>query len=215
MDAQTAARRRHWLLWVPGLALFLFGTLLVVQGARVDTPTVALVIVAAVLAFAIRTMYRMAVSLARPAAAIALDHEGGATAMQHRELREERRRLLRAINELKFDYDMGKLSSDDYEAVRKGFELRAVDVMRALEAEPTMAPGLAKALEERGLGPDGVRVAVEEAEDEDEEDVEQVVDEGEEVAEDEQVVDEATCPSCNRENDADAKFCKHCGKAIS
>ena len=57
-----------------------------------------------------------------------------------------RRRLLRAINELKFDHEMGKLSSADYDQVRKGFELRAIEVMRQLDAGQRLHPELEKRL---------------------------------------------------------------------
>ena len=54
--------------------------------------------------------------------------------------------VLRAINELQFDHEMGKLSAEDYKAVRDLYELRAIEVMRALDADPDLHPKVAEDL---------------------------------------------------------------------
>ena len=131
-----------------------FGGFLAVVGARAEPPTIAMIITAAALALLLSSLYRMVVALTRPATEVALEQEAVLDSVAVRELREEKRRVLRAINELQFDHDMGKLSDEDYRKVRELYELRAIEVMRALEAEPGLHPrvqeDLARLREARG-----------------------------------------------------------------
>jgi predicted transcriptional regulator len=149
----TVDARRELAMWLVGAVLaaaILVGTV-VALGGRVDAATWGLVVAAAAMVFALRSLYRMATALARPPVEAVLDELDVAAYAGRRELREERRRLLRAINELQFDYEMGKLSSEDYRKVRQGYELQAVEVIRALDAESELHPRLAEELRRRGL----------------------------------------------------------------
>jgi len=49
------------------------------------------------------------------------------------DLREEKASLLLALRELDFDYEMEKLSSADYKALRTKYEGKAVSVLKELE----------------------------------------------------------------------------------
>jgi hypothetical protein len=71
---------------------------------------------------------------------------------KQRELRDEKRRLLRAIKELDFDHGIGKLSDQDHAAVLAAYKLRAIEVMRALDAEAEIHPELAAVLRRRHGG---------------------------------------------------------------
>jgi hypothetical protein len=149
----TASRRRELALWLGGAvaaAVMLVGTVLAL-GGRLEAATWGLVVAAGAMVFALRSLYRMATALARPPVEAVLDELDVAAYAGRRALREERRRLLRAINELQFDYEMGKLSEDDYRTVRQGYELQAVEVIRALDAEAALHPALAEELQRRGL----------------------------------------------------------------
>ena len=149
----TADARRELAMWLGGAVLaaaILVGTV-VALGGRVEAATWGLVVAAAAMVFALRSLYRMATALARPPVEAVLDELDVAAYAGRRELREERRRLLRAINELQFDYEMGKLSDEDYRKVRQGYELQAVEVIRALDAESELHPALAEELRRRGL----------------------------------------------------------------
>lgn len=145
--------RRELALWLGGAvvaAFVLVGTVLAL-GGRLESATWGLVVAAGAMVFALRSLYRMATALARPPVEAVLDELDVAAYAGRRELREERRRLLRAINELQFDYEMGKLSEEDYRKVRQGYELQAVEVIRALDAEAALHPALAEELRRRGL----------------------------------------------------------------
>jgi len=139
-----------WLVGFAVLAAVLLGTV-VAMGGRIESATWGLVVAAGALVFALHSLYRMATVLSRPAVEVVLEQDDVASLAGVRELREERRRVLRAINELQFDYEMGKLSDEDYEAVRQGYQLRAVEVMRALDVQPTLHPALENVLRKRGM----------------------------------------------------------------
>lgn len=119
-------------------------------GARLDAATVGLVVAASMLVFSLATLFRMVQALARPGRTLAPKARelAGADLAQ---LREEKRRLLRAINELKFDFEMGKLSETDFAEVKQTYELRAVEVMRQLDGTKRVHPEVFALLEDRGL----------------------------------------------------------------
>ncbi|MCA9706014.1 MAG: hypothetical protein KDK70_09225 [Myxococcales bacterium] len=144
--------RALWLLGLLVLTLALVGTV-VMMGGRVEAATWGLVVAAAALVFTLHALYRMATVLSRPAVEVVIDQDDLGALAGVRELREERRRVLRAINELQFDYEMGKLSQEDYEKVRQGYQLRAVEVMRALDDRPALHPALEAELQRRGVRP--------------------------------------------------------------
>jgi hypothetical protein len=148
-----SSHRRELTLWLGGAVLavaVLVGTVLAL-GGRVEAATWGLVIAAGAMVFALRSLYTMAMALSRPPVEVVLEQADVAAYAGQRELREERRRLLRAINELQFDYEMGKLSDEDYRKVRQGYELQAVEVIRALDAEAALHPELEAELRRRGL----------------------------------------------------------------
>lgn len=124
----------------------LVGFLVLVAGARLDSATTGLVLVALALLACLRALHQMVGALGRDDVQVVVEGEGEFGGSSRREFREERRRLLRAINELRFDHEMGKLSAADYETVREGYELRLVEVMRALDAGASLHPELAKRL---------------------------------------------------------------------
>ena len=150
---QAPPRRRELAWWLVGL-LALTGVLVgtvVGMGGRIEAATWGLVVAAAAMVFALHSLYRMATVLSRPGVEVVLEQDDVAALAGVRELREERRRILRAINELQFDYEMGKLSDEDYQAVRQGYQLRAVEVMRALDQRPKLHPELEAELRQRGV----------------------------------------------------------------
>ena len=115
--------------WAGGLAaggvvMFLF--LRVAANARLDGATTSLVLTAFALVLCLYSLYRLVQALAKPSLELAVEVEGELGLASDRALREEKRRLLRAINELRFDHEMGKLSQADYERVRDTYTLQDV-----------------------------------------------------------------------------------------
>lgn len=194
---------------IGGLALL--GYLVVVGEAHLDASTVALVCVGGALLVCLRSMFRIVQALGRADVHTVVEQAGDIGIGTDRELREEKRRLLRAINELRFDHEMGKLSKEDYDVVRQGFELRAIEVMRALDAGAGLHPELEAAL---------ARVSAGKAASEGKTDAEGKAASEAEVASDDKIVNTTeiatrVCAACDGVNDADARFCKHCGKELA
>lgn len=136
-----------------GIGAAAFAVFLGALGARLEPPTIAMVIAGGALAMLLHTLYRMVSALARPATDVVIEQGAVLGGVAARELREEKRRVLRAINELQFDYDMGKLSDEDYRSVRELYEMRAIEVMRALDAEPELHPRLVEDLAKADKNP--------------------------------------------------------------
>ena len=130
-----------------GAALVVLALLVTVFGARLDAPTVALAAAAAALVYALGQLYAMVWALSRPDQVAQVGQAAGS--FTQAELRDEKRRLLRAIKELEFDFGMGKLSRIDHDAVIATYRLRAIEVMRALEGGSSLHPELARVLAER------------------------------------------------------------------
>ena len=176
------------------LGLLVFGF-----GARLDAPTIALAAAAATRVYALGQLYAMVWALSRPERIAQVGQAAGS--FTQGELRDEKRRLLRAIKELEFDHGMGKLSTGDFETVIATYRLRAIEVMRALEGGASLHPELARLLAERERPAPAVDVAALSA-----------VPSPVLLA----PLDETTklCNGCGRSNDPDARFCKHCGVAL-
>ncbi|MBL9102863.1 MAG: zinc ribbon domain-containing protein [Myxococcales bacterium] len=196
----AASSGRRWLALLAGTlggAAMVLLLLVTVYGARLDAATVALAAAAAALIHALGRLYAVARALAAPDRMAAVGR--GAGSFTQAELRDEKRRLLRAIKELEFDRGMDKLSQQDFDAVISTYRLRAIEVMRALEGGTEVHPELARLLKEREGGAASAEVRVEVK-----------------VKEVEPVlgpldVTTRICVQCSGGNDTDAKFCKHCG----
>lgn len=202
-EPARAGQRTAIAVAIGSVALALF--IILVLRARFDVATFALVLVGLALALCLRSLHRMVGVLARDTLDTVIETEGEFGGASTRELREERRRLLRAINELRFDHEMGKLSQADYDAVREGYELRAVEVMRALDAGESLHPELAARLAKVDETPVPTPV------------VSELAAEAEPVESPAAAPTATTraCASCDGANDPDARFCKHCGKELA
>ncbi len=181
------------------LGLLVFGF-----GARLDAPTIALAAAAATLVYALGQLYAMVWALSRPERIAQVGQAAGS--FTQGELRDEKRRLLRAIKELEFDHGMGKLSTGDFETVIATYRLRAIEVMRALEGGASLHPELARLLAEREQPTPATTPVVDVA-------ALMPVSSSAPLG----PLDETTklCNTCGRSNDSDARFCKHCGAVIS
>ncbi len=210
---------------VAALGLFL----VVVAGARPEVPTLGLLLVGLALVGCLRALHRIVGALVRDDLAVVVDTASEYGGASQRELREERRRLLRAINELRFDHEMGKLSQVDYDAVRQGYELRAIEVMRQLEGGESLHPELAARL---GLATPAAAdpktdpadstaeaaadpIAVTKADPDDGVNASDAGAPSDPPSIPEDDVTSRACAACDGINDADARFCKHCGKELA
>lgn len=158
-EAKDAAPQRSFWLFV-GLSfvvatVVLLGLRLAV-GVELDGPTLALAAACVVMIWALRAMWGIVVALSRPTVeTMIVEAELGADMSTQAELRDEKRRVLRAIKELEFDHAMGKLSDEDFKAVGDRYRLRAIEVMRALDDQDDLHPQLLEHLEAIGLDAQG------------------------------------------------------------
>ncbi len=190
-----------------GAAVVVLLLLVAVFGARVDAPTLALAAAGAALVYALGQLYAMVWALSRADRVAQVGQ--GAGSFTQAELRDEKRRLLRAIKELEFDFGMGKLSKSDYDAVIATYRLRAIEVMRALEGGVALHPELTRLLAEREAARAPAAAPSTAAPDE----AQAPAVAGEAVR---GPFDETTriCGACGATNDADARFCKLCGASM-
>ncbi|MCA9660617.1 MAG: zinc ribbon domain-containing protein [Myxococcales bacterium] len=191
------AALRAGLMILGGAALFV--VLVVLGGANVEPPTVGLALAGVMLLYALRRLYVVAATLGRPEGSIEVGIGGASKA----ELRDEKRRLLRALKELEFDYGMGKLSKGDYESVSATYKMRAIEVMRALDGNADLHPEVVALL---GGAPAEAATASDGKDDGEAE----VAGESAEAA----AAGGVACPKCQTHNDDDARFCKQCGTAL-
>jgi hypothetical protein len=154
---------------------------------------------------------------------------------------EQKRALLRALNDLKYERSVGKISEEDYTELSHRYREQAKQLMQRLEGEHEPARKRAEQLLQRrlvkaGLLPDPrkrkkVKPAAVETPPEPAPAAELETDEADEAAasEDDESPNEGAeangksselvaqnrrCPGCDQKNDLDARFCKHCGASM-
>ncbi len=142
------------------------------------------------------------------------------TGRRRKELEREKHLVLRAIKELEFDRDMGKVGAADFDEISSRFRARARRLLRELDDEPDDLRGIIEKelrarLRIKGIGPDEAgssppAPALTEAPAQ----VEQgALAPRAELAQAAPAPGE--CPACRGANDVDARFCKHCGAKIA
>jgi hypothetical protein len=120
------------------------------------------------------------------------------TGARRKELEREKQALLKALKELDFDHEMGKVSKKDFEEISQQYRARAIRVMRQLDDaagdyEKMIARDLAARLgKPTGTG-DTVMASAAAA----------IV-----------AAPLGACAKCNTRNDDDAEFCKKCGAKL-
>lgn len=134
-------------------------------------------------------LFRAAHALVKDAPVV----EAGAvvTGKRRKELEREKQALLKALKELDFDHQMGKVSDKDFADISATYRGRAIRVMRQLDDagrdyESMIAADLAKKVAAGGAQP----------------------------AAPEKAPEQDKCAKCGTRNDNDAEFCKKCGNKL-
>jgi len=112
-------------------------------------------------------------------------------------LEREKNLVLRSIKELEFDFAMGKVAKADFEEMSARLRGRALGLMQQLDAGGGYRDQIQKEVHERL----SARMTVRQKPGAAEPDATDVPAAG-------------LCPSCQTQNDEDAKFCKHCGARL-
>lgn len=171
-----------------GVAIGLYGLLT----SHAGPSSVFLGISAFALVLVIGLLARAARSLVEEGA----DDVVQATGRRKKELEREKQSLLKALKELEFDHEMGKVSDADFREIGGGYRARAMRVLRQLDeqgadykalVEKELKARLGAPREEKPEEPEKPAVAAK----------------------------PARCASCGTTNDGDAVFCKKCGKTVA
>jgi hypothetical protein len=161
--SREADSRRATLLFTAASLLLALAVLLGLRlgvGVEIDAPTLALAAACVVMVWALRALWGIVVALSQPAVETILSEAdvlgpvGASVRADFGELREEKRRVLRAIKELEFDHAMGKLSAEDFKQIGDRYRLRAIEVIRELEpldGDAELHPLLAEHLSAVGI----------------------------------------------------------------
>lgn len=137
-------------------------------------------------------VHRSLVPLARPEGASAPQLLGGRTRAA---LEREKTLVLRAIKDLEFDFAMKKISQADFDELAVRLRARAMGLMQQLDAGSGYRRTIEQELEQRlGHAPATAGAA--------------------DVTAEASEPDTTACASCGQDNDADARFCKHCGTRL-
>jgi hypothetical protein len=123
-------------------------------------------------------------------------------------LEREKMLALRSIKELEFDRAMGKLSDADWKEMSGRLRARVGRLMRQLDAGAGYRDRIERELEKR-LAKDGT-APLKPSRATDGQEPADTTDGRSATASAERV-----CVSCGTQNDADARFCKSCGRALS
>ena len=102
-------------------------------------------------------------------------------------LEREKALVLRSIKELEFDRAMGKVSEQDFAEMSARLRVRAAGLIRQLDAGTLYREQIEKEVTHRV---------------------------GTRSRDDKARQTSRACPACATTNDADARFCKHCGAAL-
>lgn len=157
------------------------------SGGRQSVPFLVLATLA--LGWVVWLAFRAAQSLTKDAPVV--DAGEVVTGKRRKELEREKQALLKALKELDFDHQMGKVSDKDFADIGSTYRARAIRVMRQLDdAGRDYEAMIEKEVAERAKKP---------------------------LAADRSpaaVADPAKCAKCATKNDADAEFCKKCGNKL-
>jgi len=138
---------------------------------------------------------------------------------------ERKRSILRALKDLEFERSVGKISEADFAELSQRYRAEAKTLLQSLEAEldeqrKGALAKLEKRLRKESLDP----LPKNEKKDARSETPTEPAPASEPHAEKTESVKEAdpdapptprSCPSCSAKNDADARFCKHCGATLT
>ncbi len=156
MTSELGSAHREWDAWLRaivaalGISGLLLAAILLTTTATLGPASIALATALGVLLVALRSLFGVVQVLAVPDAKI-IAVDGEPLGLASSALRDEHRRVLRAINDLAFEHSMGKIGEADHRELSTAYRLRAIELMRALDRDRQISPGLVRQLQERGI----------------------------------------------------------------
>ena len=202
----AAVISRHALAFAVAASLVACALFLTISGARLGASSVALLVASASLATVAWSLARAGQALlAEPAA----EEVELATGRRRKELEREKQGLLKALKELEFDHEMGKISDLDFRDIAASYRARAMRVMRRLD---DVAGDYRRMIELDIAAKRGGRPASEVSANEP---APAPVAEASAIANETPSALRVRCASCGADNEADARFCKRCGGLVA
>jgi hypothetical protein len=186
-SARFAQRKRFLYPAAVVVAAALVGSVAAAMGASVSA--VFLALATGMLGWAVWLVAKTARALTDEAPAYEAEAVSGG---RRKELTREKQALLKALKELEFDHEMGKVSDKDYNDISTQYRARAVGVMRRLDEA---AQDYAKLLEKDLAARRGQATK--------------------DTGQANPTAAPDVCATCHTKNDADAEFCKKCGAKIA
>ncbi|MEB2313951.1 MAG: zinc ribbon domain-containing protein [Sorangiineae bacterium] len=178
------------------------GIAIIVAGASSGLATALLVAAGGTLLAAITLSWGSLQDLSGDAE-LSLDEALGMAAPSAEE--EQKRAVLRALKDLEYERAVGKISEEDYAEFTARYRQEARALLQSLDAsEAELRARAQKALEAR----------LSRASEDESADHAAKSSAGERAARKSSAAP-PRCPACERPNDADARFCKHCGASLS
>lgn len=130
---------------------------------------------------------------------------GGAVDHERAALLEEKKTLLRAIKDIQFEREVGKISEEDFARLDKAYRRRAKEVLRQLDQDLGEFLTKAERLVADAMGDDRGRRRKKRKKRK----------RGKGRREKRREPLGLTCPSCGADNDLDAIFCKECAARVA
>ena len=183
--------------WAIPLGIVADLALVVTVGRMFGVGPAILVLAATALLVVVGFLFRAVQSAAEPS------DEDEAIALPPTLAEEQKRAALRALKELEFEKSVGNISAEDYEVIVGRYRAEAKRAMRAVDEERKGMRERAEKLAKKALDAEVGDVA---PANDDETALTTEKQEPEAIAN--------QCPQCGIANDADARFCKSCGRVI-
>lgn len=195
MSGRTQRARIPSVVWIGAGAGGLGALAIIASGGGPSIPAVFMALALGMLLLALAALFQSLRAMFGDAAVTSSGLR--ATLPERAALLEEKNALLRAIKDITFEHEVGKLSDEDFERLDRGYRTRAKEVLRKLDeglapfleraerlledamARPAEEPRRAKKLKEKDRAP------------------------------------RRDCAKCGTSNALDAAWCKECGASMA
>ena len=217
--------KRSAILFVAAVTISAVGSAgyLAASGARAGGPLLFVVLSAFAVCLSVWALVKSAMALTTEPDAL---EEMVATGRRRKELLREKQSLLKALKELEFDHEMGKISDADYAEIAQQYRARAVRILKRLdeggeyrdriEAEivqlrqngiekPNKPDPGSSVIAAPGASPEPVKG----------EDRDPLNDLAKAAVEATTQSDRRRCEACGADNEGDAVFCKRCAARVA
>jgi double zinc ribbon protein len=196
MSTGQGWRSREAAIWIAGIAGGVGALVVLLGGARISLPGVFMGLAAVMLVLALAALWQ---SLRSAFGEHAHADATRANLPERAQLVDEKNSLLRAIKDIAFEREVGKLSEDDFARLDRSYRLRAKEVLRKLDED--LAPFLERAEQLIDAPPGTKKTSPPKAK--------------KKAKKKKRPVDRRICARCGSANASSAEACSECGARIA